>query len=188
MNLFKKLLGKEKKEIPSIENTILLDYVKLGVPKSEKAHEGLFCWSEPREHFTSTFGGAPYTKNTNNMPQKTHFRSYATDTGVKFVFEKPVENASLLLQIIVNDIPFEIGMMKYANKETDVYISADGEQWKSVGSYLLGYEDKLTTVQFPIENFSGKVLYVKLDNRKNLESSENHYGQEVHFIGVYKKQ
>lgn len=185
MNILKKVLKNKENEVPSVENAKILKYVKLGVPESEKEHEGLFTWGEAKDHVSSNYGGASYFINA---PKKTFVRNYAGQAGVKFVFDESIENASLLVQIMIHDIPYEIGMMKHANKETTVRISNDGEEWKSIGSYLLSYEDKLTTVRLPIENYSGNILYVMLDNMENIESGENHYGQSIHFIGVYKKE
>jgi hypothetical protein len=134
---------------------------------------------------SSNYGGSSFSIY---IPEKKFVRNYAGQAGIELKLPEENESKKLLLVVQVHDTPYEVGMMKHANKETVVKISNDGENWECIGSYLLSYEDKLTTVQLPIENFSDKELYVMLDNMQNLESGENHYGQSVHFIGVYKKE
>ena len=41
---------------------------------------------------------------------------------------------------------------------------------------------------FKVPQFKGKEIYIKLDNHVNIIDGENHYGQSVHFIGLYKNE
>lgn len=181
-NLFKKIF----KNIPKVDNAKIIDSVFCGKKDSELKHQGFGAWSERTPHKSSCYQGE---SNYIHNDGKVSARNYAGETGVKLLNKLSGESSQdLLINLMVYDTPYEVGALTQVNKATTVYISADNDEWLKIGSYILTYEGKIASFIFKIPQFIGKEIYVKLDNHVNIIDEENHYGQSVHFIGLYKNE
>lgn len=172
--------------VPHVENAKVVDYVYCGDKASESLHEAIGAWSEKTPHKTSCYKGE---SNYIVKGKKTSVRNYAGETGVILV-NTSFDNTSqdLLINLILYDTPYEVGILPQANKATTVFVSTDNENWDKIGSYILTYEDTFSSFIFKMPQFKGEKIYVKLDNQINIVDGQNHYGQSVHYIGLYKNE
>ena len=186
----------------NIPKKALLDYVDVGIQKSELAHPGLYGFNVSKDEIANREKTSTYDReDTINQNSGISWRNTVGKWGVVLSSKKA---ASLVRINIMNRSysNFMEGSPEYSNppelKETKIEVSCNGINWEvigtlktSIGTLKTSQQEKYKTFEFPLSISCPKSgdyyrYYIIADDDANLYSS-GHFGKTVNWIAIYEK-